>query len=173
MEKLKLSCKDGKTNMKPTREVGALRVGRVGSVLTVTLKEIADAVLCKRKNHFINNSFCCCGGGETMGNRKRKTPAKRKRSKRKQKGSGIGVPPPFIGQWRDSPYGPLVRVQRRRQKGGALARHKVRLVDKIAEGAAMGLSGPSPSFLKLLGKLGGQAVKGIKDNVSHYKKGRR
>ena len=86
---------------------------------------------------------------------------------------GFGIPPPFIGRWRESPYGPLVRVYRRKQKGGALARRKVRLVDKIAEGVAMGLSGPSPSFLTLLAKLGSQAVKGVKDNVDHYKKGRR
>ena len=82
-----------------------------------------------------------------MGKTKRKTGLK-KRSKRNRK----------VGK---------------KQKGGALARRKVRLVDKIAEGVAMGLSGPSPTFLKLLAKLGGQAVKGVKDNVDHYKKGRR
>lgn len=64
------------------------------------------------------------------------------------------------------------RRSRKKQTGGALARHKVRLVDKIAEGAAMTLSGPSPSFLSLLGKLGGQAAKGVKDNVDYYRRGR-
>ena len=55
-----------------------------------------------------------------------------------------------------------------RQKGDARFRPKPRLVDKIAEGVAMGLSGPSPSFLKLGAFLGKQALKGIKDNVQHY-----
>ena len=48
-------------------------------------------------------------------------------------------------------------------------RYKPRLVDKIAEGVAMGLSGPSPSFIKLGAFLGKQALKGIKDNVQHYR----
>ena len=34
----------------------------------------------------------------------------------------------------------------------------------------MGLSGPSPSFIKLGAFLGKQALKGIKDNVQHYGK---
>jgi len=58
---------------------------------------------------------------------------------------------------------------RRQQKGGARFRRKPRLVDKIAEGVAMGLSGPSPNFLKLGGFLAKQALKGIKDNVKHYR----
>ena len=49
-------------------------------------------------------------------------------------------------------------------------RYKPRVVDKIAEGMAMGLSGPSPSFLKLAAFLGKQVVKGIKDNVQHYRR---
>ena len=49
-------------------------------------------------------------------------------------------------------------------------RRKPRLVDKIAEGVAMGLSGPSPSFLKLGAFLGKQVVKGIKDNIQHYRR---
>ena len=49
-------------------------------------------------------------------------------------------------------------------------RYKPRLVDKIAEGAAMGLSGPSPSFIKLGAFLGKQVLKGIKDNVQHYRR---
>ena len=56
----------------------------------------------------------------------------------------------------------------RRQKGGARFRRKPRLVDKIAEGVAIGLSGPSPSFAKLGAFLAKQALKGIKDNVQHY-----
>ena len=60
--------------------------------------------------------------------------------------------------------------RRKRQKGGARFRRKPRLVDKIAEGVAMGLSGPSPSFMKLGAFLGKQALKGIKDNVQHYRR---
>ena len=41
----------------------------------------------------------------------------------------------------------------KRQRGGALPRHKPFLVDKIAEGASMFLSGPSPTFFTLGGKL--------------------
>ena len=46
---------------------------------------------------------------------------------------------------------------RHKQTGGALACHKPRLVDKIAEGVAMGLSGPAPTFRTALAKLMGQA----------------
>ena len=60
--------------------------------------------------------------------------------------------------------------KRKTQKGGARFRRKPRLVDKIAEGVAMGLSGPSPSFIKLGAFLGKQALKGIKDNVQHYRR---
>ena len=62
---------------------------------------------------------------------------------------------------------PAKRRKRRRQRGGALYRRRPTLTDKIAEGVAMGLSGPSPSFLKLGAFLGKQAVKGIRDNVRH------
>ena len=58
----------------------------------------------------------------------------------------------------------------RQQKGGARFRQKPRLVDKIAEGVAMGLSGPSPSFAKLGAFSAKQALKGIKDNVQHYRR---
>ena len=34
----------------------------------------------------------------------------------------------------------------------------------------MGLSGPSPNFIKLGAFLGKQALKGIKDNVQHYRR---
>ena len=65
------------------------------------------------------------------------------------------------------------RVKKRKsQKGGARFRRKPPLVDKIAEGVAMGLSGPSPNFIKLGAFLGKQALKGIKDNVRHYQKGK-
>ena len=63
--------------------------------------------------------------------------------------------------------------KRTRQRGGALARRKHRMVDKIAEGASMFLSGPSPTFATLALKLAGQAAKGIRDNVKHYNKRQR
>jgi len=63
-----------------------------------------------------------------------------------------------------------VKRKRRSQKGGARFIRKPRLVDKIAEGMAMGLSGPSPNFIKLGGLLAKQVFKGIKDNVQHYRK---
>ena len=43
----------------------------------------------------------------------------------------------------------IKKVKRKQQKGGALNRRKPRTVDNILEGAAMFLSGPSPSFPKL------------------------
>ena len=46
-------------------------------------------------------------------------------------------------------------------------------MDKIAEGAAIGLSGPSPSFPKMSAFLANQAFKAIKDNVRHYQRGKR
>ena len=59
------------------------------------------------------------------------------------------------------------------QMGGALGRKThVTLQDKIAAGAAMFLSGPAPSFVKLGAVLGKVAAKGIWDNVNHYR-GRR
>ena len=60
----------------------------------------------------------------------------------------------------------------RKQRGGALYRRRPTLTDKIAEGVAMGLSGPSPSFLKLGAFLAKQAAKGVTDNVRHYQRGR-
>ena len=51
-------------------------------------------------------------------------------------------------------------------------RRKPRLVDKIAHGMSMFLSGPVPGFGLALGKLGGQALKGITDNVQHYRRQR-
>ena len=45
-------------------------------------------------------------------------------------------------------------------------------MDKIAEGVAMCLSGPSPNFAKMGAFLAKQAFKGIKDNVRHYQRGK-
>ena len=61
-------------------------------------------------------------------------------------------------------------IKRKSQKGGARFRRKPRLVDKITEGVVMGLYGPSPSFIILGAFLGKQALKGIKDNVQHYRR---
>lgn len=63
--------------------------------------------------------------------------------------------------------------KRRTQKGGALAKRRVRTVDKIAEGLSMFLAGPAPTFGTAFGKLGSQALKGITDNYKYYKKSRR
>ena len=49
-------------------------------------------------------------------------------------------------------------------------RCKPRTANKILEGAAMFLSGPSPSFAKLEVLLEKQAIKRIRDNVRHYKR---
>jgi len=46
-------------------------------------------------------------------------------------------------------------------------------VDKIAEGASMFLAGPSPTFFTAFGKMGSQALKGITDNVTLYKRRKR
>ena len=43
-------------------------------------------------------------------------------------------------------------------------------MDKIAHGMSMVLSGPAPGFGLALGKLGAQALKGITDNVQHYRR---
>ena len=66
------------------------------------------------------------------------------------------------------------KQKKRTQQGGAAFRRKPRLVDKIAEGMSMFLSGPSPSFAGVGLKLASQAAKGIKDNVTYYRRrGRR
>ena len=59
--------------------------------------------------------------------------------------------------------------KKRTQQGGAAFHRKPLLVDKIAEGMSMFLSGPSPSFAGLGLKLASEAAKGIKDNVNHYR----
>lgn len=64
-------------------------------------------------------------------------------------------------------------VGRKRQKGEARFWRKPGLIDKIAEGVAMGLSGPAPSFAKESSFLAKQAFNGIKDNVQHYKRRRK
>ena len=61
------------------------------------------------------------------------------------------------------------RRRKRKQRGGALMRRKPRLVDKIAHGLSMVLSGPAPGFGLALGKLGAQALKGVTDNVQYYR----
>jgi len=63
--------------------------------------------------------------------------------------------------------------RRRKQRGGAMYRPRRRLIDKIAEGASMFLSGPAPSFATIGVKLVGQAAKGISDNVALYRRRRR
>ena len=45
-------------------------------------------------------------------------------------------------------------------------------MDKIAEGASMLLAGPAPTFTTAFGKLGSQALKGITDNIRHYRSGK-
>ena len=62
------------------------------------------------------------------------------------------------------------RMKRKGLKGGARFRRKPRLIEKIAEGVAMGLSGPSPSFAKMGAFLAKQVLKGIKDNVKRYRR---
>ena len=64
-------------------------------------------------------------------------------------------------------------VRQKRQKGGARFWRKPRLIDKIAEGVAMGLSGPAPNFAKAGAFFAKQAFNGIKDNVQHYRRRRK
>ena len=54
------------------------------------------------------------------------------------------------------------------QVGGAVARKRVRTIDKVAEGMSMFLAGPNPSFVGVGKLLGQQAFKGVKDNVDYY-----
>lgn len=63
--------------------------------------------------------------------------------------------------------------RKRRQRGGARFRRKPLLIDKIAEGVAMDLSGPAPSSAKPGAFLAKQGFKGIKDNLNHYRKRQR
>ena len=57
-----------------------------------------------------------------------------------------------------------------RQRGGALRRRKPRLIDKLAYGASFLLAGAAPMFTTAAGKLAGQALKGITDNIKHYRR---
>ncbi|KAL9969533.1 hypothetical protein ACROYT_G021757 [Oculina patagonica] len=58
------------------------------------------------------------------------------------------------------------------QSGGALARYKPpSTVDKIAYVASNFVT-PSPSFASMARLLAGQALKGVKDNVDYYRKGK-
>ena len=54
--------------------------------------------------------------------------------------------------------------------GGALARRKPTLTDKIAEGAVMFVN-PTTSWSGAFMKLKSQALKGVTDNVKHYRGG--
>ena len=56
--------------------------------------------------------------------------------------------------------------RKKRQRGGALFRRKPCLVDKIAEGMSMVLSGPALTFATIGAKLAGPALKRITDNVT-------
>ena len=74
----------------------------------------------------------------------------------------------------------MIKRRKRNQCGGALVstiermlRRSPSLTDKLAYAARMLLSGPAPGFGTLGKLLGEQALKGIMDNVKHYKKGRR
>lgn len=60
--------------------------------------------------------------------------------------------------------------RQRRQQGGALARRKVRTIDKMAEGMSMFLSGPAPSFAKLGVKLGTTGAKALKSVIDQYRR---
>ena len=64
----------------------------------------------------------------------------------------------------------VTRGRGRKQRGGAMLRRKPRLVDKIAEGVSMFLSGPSPTFATIGAKVLRQAAKVIADSVKHYRK---
>ena len=57
-----------------------------------------------------------------------------------------------------------------RQRGGTLRRRKPRLIDKLAYGACFLLAAPAPTFTTAAGKLAGQALKGITDNIQHYRR---
>ena len=63
-------------------------------------------------------------------------------------------------------------LEKKRKQSGDVSPQK-RLVDKIAEGASIFLTGPVPSFATIGLKLAGQAAKGISDNVAHYRNTRR
>ena len=54
--------------------------------------------------------------------------------------------------------------------GGALARRRPTLTDKIAEGAAMFVN-PTASWPAAFMKLGSQGLKGVTDNIRHYRGG--
>ena len=58
----------------------------------------------------------------------------------------------------------------RSQHGGARFRRKPTLTDKIAEGAAMFVN-PTASWSGAIMKLGSQGLKGVTDNIRHYRGG--
>ena len=62
------------------------------------------------------------------------------------------------------------KTNRKDLDGGALARRKPTLTDKIAEAAAMFVN-PTASWPAVFMKLGSQGLKGITDNIQHYRGG--
>ena len=48
-------------------------------------------------------------------------------------------------------------------------KYKTSLQDKIAYFASTPLAGPAPTFTTAFNKLGSQALKGITDNINHYR----
>lgn len=54
------------------------------------------------------------------------------------------------------------RVSRKKQRGEARFRRKPRPIDKIAEGVAMGLSGPSSTFATAAAFLRKRSIQGYK-----------
>ena len=74
----------------------------------------------------------------------------------------------------------VIKRRTHNQRGGASVSLVMRtlrrcpsliITDKLAYAASMLLSGPAPGFGTLGKLLGKQALKGIMDNVKHYKKG--
>ena len=73
------------------------------------------------------------------------------------------------------------KVRRRRQKGDAAIRDVNRMLgktgpstqDKKAYAMSMFLSGPAPGLGTLGRILGKQALKGVMDNIQHYRNRRR
>ena len=93
---------------------------------------------------------------------------RRRKVTRRQKGGNVG-----LSALLKTYAAKKTRRRRITQKWGAhVCRKKPRLVDKIAKGASMFLSGPAPSFPGVGVKLACQAFKGIKDNVHYYRRRR-
>ena len=98
---------------------------------------------------------------------------KKRRRRQPQRGGWIGpqVPkPPGYDLARDLRQR-IEKKKKKKQRGGALYRRKSTLTDKGAERAAMFVN-PTASWASGFKLLGSQALKGITDNVRHYKKRR-